>query len=156
MADAARKLDEPAVPPPIRRFELPDLSRHGAWIMARVLKQFPHLNERTVIGWLKGMLYSPETLFLYQDHSVAMAQVVKLHSLDAAPVVHERFVWCETPDNPEHQQEALLFYRDFARWAKHQGCTAMIVEEASDVPHEMIGKLLEKRMFQRQQTFVRL
>lgn len=156
----AEKVREPIAPvltAAIRRFELPDLDLHGGWIKERLLKQFPHLNDRIVIGWLKGMLYSSETLFLYQPNSVCMAQIVKLHTLDPAPVVQERFVWCRDPNSAAHQAEAAEFYERIMAWAMHQSAGAVIVEEATDVPREMIqSKLGNKRIFNRQQAFVKL
>jgi len=154
---AVATLKESVITGTVRRFELPDLYQHGGWIKTRLLTKFPHLNEVSIIGWLKSALYDHSSLFLYQEHSVALAQTLKLHTLEPAPVVHERFVWCKDPKDPDHQAEAAVFYERFLAWAKHQSCSAMIIEEASDVPHELIIKKLgDKRIMNRQQAFVRL
>lgn len=142
----------------IRRFNLPDLDQHGEWIMGRLLKQFGHLDRRRVITWLKGILYQPEYYFLYQEHAVALVQITNHNSLDAAPVVQERFVWAQDPKNPAHIAAAAEFYPMILAWAKfHPGVEIMIVEESSDVPHEMVrAKLSDKRVFVREQKFVRI
>src|SRR5579864_8355295 len=122
----------------VRRFELPDLTRH-AWIVPRIAKAYPHLTERTTAGWLTGLIYSSEYLFLYQEHAVALAQLVRSHTLSPAPVVHERFVFAESED---HMDAAAEFYTEFARWAKHHGARTIIVEELSDVLHEKVREKL--------------
>jgi hypothetical protein len=144
----------PPVPPivvtgTIRRFELPDIDRHGSWMMRRLIMAYPHLTERTAIGWLRNILYQNEFLFLYQDHSVALAQAVRPDALTPRTSIWEKFVWAQDPKNAEHQAEAALFYDHFLKWAGHQDAELIVVEEQSDVPHDLIkaalGKLLERR-----------
>lgn len=140
----------------VRRFEIPDLSRHGKWIVPRLLQSFPHLsNERGVAAFLNGLIYSNEHLFLYQPHGVALAQVSTSEMLTAKPVIIERFVWAEDPKDKEHQTACALFYEHFAKWGKHMGAEVMLVEELTDVPHDLIKQSIG-RIFNRQQQFVRL
>ena len=141
--------------PTIRRFDTADLSTHGAWILPRMVATYPHLNERAAASLLQTVNYSNEWRFLYQDHSVALAQVMAAHSLSARPVVHERFVWCEDKENKEWVKAAAEFYTEFLRWAKSLSAEAIIVEENSDVPHEMIKEKLG-RIYTRQQQFARV
>ena len=61
-------------------------------------------------------------------------------------------MFCEDKDNPEHVEQALHFYTEVAKWAKHQGAKTIIVEELSDVPHEMIKDRMG-RLLNRQQVF---
>lgn len=151
MSAVAELAPQPAVT--IRRFEIPDLDRHGRWIMRRLLKTYTHLNEQQMQGWLRGLIYSPEYLFLYQPHAVAMAQLLRPNPLDPKSVVWERFVFAEEG----HVEEAASFYSEFQRWAKSQNPTVevIIVNEMTDVPQEMIKDRIG-RLFSRQQWFVRL
>jgi|ERR1700681_2630375 len=143
-----------AAPPPlvpIRRFEVADLSKHGGWIMRRLQKAYPHQNDRSMAGWLREIIGSNEFLFLYQEHAVALAQTLRTSTLDAKPIIMERFVFAEEG----HVDAAAEFYGEFALWAKRQEVTTIVVEEMSDVPHEMIRERLG-RLFTRQQVFARL
>ena len=154
MAELAQVL--PVDHAPVRRFELPDLHKHAGWLVPRLLKTYTHLNERSVLGWLQNILYNNEYHFLYQDHAIGLAQSMSAHTLSGLPVIHERFVWCEDPKNAEQQRQASHFYSEFARWAKMQGANTMIVEENSDVPHEMVRDRLAKRVFERTQKFAKV
>lgn len=143
--------------PALRRFQLPDLGRHGGWMMKRLLLAYPHLNDRHLQGWLKGLVYSNEFMFLYQNHSVALAQRVHTHTLAPKPIIQERFVFAEDPKNPAHIAEAAEFYDHFARWAKQQGIDTILVEEMSDVPHEDVKKVKSMgRLFERKQIYARI
>lgn len=140
---------------PVRRFEVADLSRHGKWIMPRLLAAFPNLNERSAASWLQTIIYQNEYLFLYHDHGVALAQVISINALSAKPIVQEIVVWVEDRSNNDQVVSAADFYVEFARWAKHQGAETIIVEEMSDVPHDLIKDKLG-RIFTRQQQFARV
>ncbi len=137
--------------PKVRRFEIADLSRHGGWIIKRLQQARPTLSDAQVMSWLKGVIYSSEFLFLYQDHGCACAQTVREETLGGAPVVRERFVFAEDG----FQADAASFYSEFLQWAKNQQITTMIVEEMSDVPHDLIKERLG-RLFERKQIFARL
>jgi hypothetical protein len=154
MPQPALKILE-TTPPAIRRFSTADLSKHGGWVMQRLLKKYPTRDERFMANFLNGLIYSNECLFLYQDHAVALAQVVNTYSLESKPLVQERFVWCEDPDNALYVADAAHFYDEFARWAKDQRLDKIIVQESSDVPHEKIKDRLG-RLYQAQLTFARL
>jgi hypothetical protein len=125
----------PRIEPSLRRFGLADLSQHGAWVLPRLIKAYPHLNERTAAGWLRGILESDEFLFLYQPHSVGCAQIMRAHTLAPNAVVYERFVFAQSED---HLEEAAAFYEEFKRWAKLLSARTIIVEECTDVLHEQI------------------
>ena len=153
MAEPALKIVE-SVAPAIRRFDTADLSKHGKWIMPRMQQAFPHMNERAVATFLQNINYNNDYLFLYQEDSVALAQTMSAHSLSAAPIVYERFVWVEQKENKDQIRRAANFYVEFLRWAKSQSADVIIVEENTDVPHDMIKEKLG-RVFSRQQQFVR-
>lgn len=142
MAQAAVKMAEP--PAHIRRFEVPDLHRHGQWIAKKLLKAYPNRKEKDLLGWLQGLVYTNGFQFLYQDHAVSLAQVVWASPLAASPIVKEIFVFCEEG----HQRDAVLLYDEMIRWAKNQGIDTLIVGELSDVPQEVykekFGRLTSK------------
>ena len=157
MAEAAVKQEFTVErdPPFIRRFERPDIDKHAAWFIPRLLKSFPHLNERSAYTWLLNILTSNEFMFLYFDHGVALAQAVQ-YGLKAEAVVEEQFVWIDEPLNKEKQEEVSWAYTHFHEWAKRKGLSIMIVEENSDVPHEVVARRLEKRLYDRKQVFVKV
>lgn len=153
MAEPALKLVSPA--PAIRRFDTADLSRHGKWILPRMLQTYRHMNDRAAATFLQNIQYNNEYLFLYSETGVALAQTMSAHSLDAKPIVYERFVWVENKDDPEQIKQAAAFYHEFSKWAKSQSAEVIIVEENTDVPHDMIKEKLG-RIFSRAQQFARV
>lgn len=155
----AEKIEQPEIPF-IRRFERPDIDRHAAWFIPRLLKAFPHLTERSVLTWLLNILGSNEFMFLYQDHAIALAQVVT-YSLQPDALVEERIVWCENPADKQQLADAAHFYTAFYEWAKRKGIPTLIVKESSDVPEELIKAALGddkqgKRLFERKQLYARV
>lgn len=140
-----------ALPPATRRFEIADLNKHGGWIIRRLQKARPSLSDPQIMQWLKSMIYSNEHLFLYQEHGCALAQTVREETLAGTPVVKERFVFAEEG----HADAAAEFYGQFLQWAKNQGVTTIVVEEMTDVPHDLIKEKLG-RLFERKQVFARL
>lgn len=139
----------------ITKFALPDLDRHAAWLLPRLRQAWPHLNERALIGWLRGLIYSNEFLFVTQPHAVALAQMIGSHTLSPKPIVQERFVWVEDRENKAWVNDAAAFYPRIKEWAKALGAEQVIVEEMSDVPHDLIAKAAG-RVFKREQQFVRV
>lgn len=139
----------------IRRFTLPDMDRVGVWLVPRLIQVYPHLNNRTIIGWLRGMMYDNEYLFLWQPNSVALAQMERAQTLAPRPMVRERFIFCRDPKDKKNQEEAGAFYERFATWARQSGCDTLLVMEKSDVPEEMVKKQLT-RLFTRTQTFAKV
>lgn len=140
----------------LRRFEIPDLDRHRAWLIPRFKAAYPHLNDANLVGWLRGIIYSSEYFFRFQQNSVALFQAISINTLAPAPVIQEIFVFCEDKDNAQHHEQAAQFYVDAMTWAQHHGSQAMLIEEMSDVPHELIGKTLSGRLLTRQQIFVKV
>lgn len=156
MPEAALK---PLAPPPVlfaevRRFELPDLDTHAKWFMPRFLREFPHLNERSAIGFLRGIIYSNEFLFLFQEKGVALAQAMGSGGLEADPIIWERFVWVEDPTDTAQQQAAAFFYVRFIKWAEGMGTRIIHVENKSDVSHDLV-KARAGRVFETAQRFLR-
>lgn len=138
-----------------RHFDTADLSQHGKWLLPRMMQAYPHMNDRAVASFLQSILYNNEWLLLYQPHGVALAQVMSAHALDASPIICERFVWVENKDDKKQVKDAAEFYVEFQRWAKNQNIEVLIVEENTDVPHDLIKEKLG-RIFTRQQQFAKL
>lgn len=144
---------QPAIPD-VHRFQRPDLDRHGAWVMERLTKSYPHIQPRLIGGWLQGLIFNNEVLFLYQDNAVALARIERGHTLAPHPVVREHFVFAR---EPAFIEEASHMYTEMAKWARSHGCDTMIVREGlSDVPDEMINARLKKRLFVQEQKFVKI
>ena len=133
---------KPVMVMPARRFEIPDLDRHGVWFLPRFLAQFPHLNQRQAVGWLRSVCYNNEFMFLFQDHAIGLAQVVSEHTLQAKPVVWERFVFVEDKSNPAHIEQGASFYEMFGKWAVQKSIEQVIVEQITDIPREKIREKL--------------
>lgn len=155
MAQNALKIDPVVAHEPIqiRRFELPDLHQHGGWLIARLLQAYPHLNQQTLWSFLNGLLNNNEVLFLYLPHAVALAQVMRGHTLAPRPIVQMMFVFVENRDDAAQIQAAAAFYDDVYRWAKAQGAEAIVLCELEDVPAD---KIKGGRKFEKQQTFIRM
>jgi hypothetical protein len=140
--------------PAIRRFDLGDLPRHGAWLVPRLTAALG-LPEQRLGGWLRSMIDSSDYMFLVQEHSAGLAELQSANGLADKPVIKERFVLAEDPDDAEHVKEAAAFYTEMARWAKNVGAEIFLVEEMTNVPHEMIKEKLG-RIYSRQQQFARV
>src|SRR3984957_11560820 len=150
-ATALAEKPETQTPSTLRRFALPDIDTHGAFLLQRLKTAYVHLNDRAILGWIRTLLYDNANLFLYQDHSVALFQLTNIYSLAPKPEIIERFVFCQEG----FQKEGGAFYAEVARWAKPQGVEKIWVEELSDVPHDTIKENIG-RVFSRQQQFARV
>lgn len=155
MAAAAAVLEKPRPGvelPAIRRFTDADLSRHGGWIVKRLMKAMPDLGEPQVRGWVRSLVVNDHHLFLFQEHSVALAQVIYSNDLDGKAIVREKFVFAEEG----HADEAAFFYAEFKRWAQSLSVAVIEVENRTDVSSEAIKEQLGGRLFERKQMFARL
>lgn len=148
-------LPEQVAPFPPRRFELPDLDRHGFWLLPRLRKMYPHLNDRAVISWLRSILYVAEFKVLYTPNSMSLAQMESAHTLSAKPVVREHFTLVKDPEDKAQQEEASAIYDELARWAKHVSADVILISPQTDVPQELISKRIG-RLFKTEQYFARV
>lgn len=136
MALPVEKIEEVA-PSTIRRFSEADLTTHGAWILKRLTQKYPHLNERQIVTYLRGMFTRNDCLFLYQDNAVACAEIVT-NTLEPKPIVQERFVWAKNPENVLHVNAAARFYANFFDWAKALRADRIVLSNSTDVPPDKI------------------
>ncbi len=95
----------------VRRFEPADLSKHGPWLLKRFAMVFPDLPEKYVAGYLSGLIFDNEHAFFYQDHAVALAQMVHSPGIKTVKVVQERFVWVEDIKNKDQLEKRLRWRR---------------------------------------------
>lgn len=142
--------------PAVRRFEMADIAQHAKWLIPRLVRVYPHLNDRTALGFLNNILYNSDYFFCYQPHAVGLMQVERAHMLTPEPLVREKFVWVEDPKDEQHIEEALAFYGEFSRWGERFGARIMVICENSDVPVEKLRALLGTRVFTREQKFLRI
>jgi len=152
MAEAVRVeiKSEPHAPVTVRRFSIADLSQHGAWILRRLQILFPDMPEQWIGGWMRGLIWNNEHLFLYQDHAVSLAQIVHSPGIKTTKVVQERFVWVENREDKEQLALAADFYTHMKVWAGRQGAERIVVCESSDVPKSLIearlGRLFDTKI----------
>ncbi len=126
----------------VRRFYLADLTDHGPWLLERLLRAYPSQNQRSIIGWLNGVIDNNEFLCLLMPEAkaVCFAERAPLDRLSGQMVVREIFVWVEDPSNIAQVGAAVQFYNHMKTWAKSQGITQVIVCERSDVPEAQVRK----------------
>jgi len=141
MAEAALKIED-REPATIRRFEIADLSTHGPWLLKRFQTLFPDVTEKYIAGFLRGIIYSNEFSFLYQDNAVALAQIIASPGIKPIKIVQEHFVWIADRNDKDQAENAADFYVHFKQWGKQQGAERMFVMENSDVPKPLVEQRL--------------
>lgn len=158
----AKPVIQPVVPngkslvSPPRRFERPDIERHGVWLLPRFNTAFPHLNNQQAMSFMVNVLYSNEFMFLYQDHGVALAQVMNEHTLQPEPMIWERFVFLENAENPRHVEEGATFYDEFVLWAKRKQIVTLVIDQCTDVPREVIKQRMPGRVLSQEHWIVKV
>lgn len=134
----------------IRRFTTADLSRHGGWVLKRLMPLFPDCTEAFIAGWLRGLIANNEHLFLYQEHAVALAQVISSPGLRPGKMIQERFVWVEDKTAKVQLESAADFYEHFAEWGRGMSAERVICCENTDVPKSLIevriGRLFDTKI----------
>jgi hypothetical protein len=147
---AIETVEEVRQPALVRRFEPADLSRHGPWLLKRFAAIFPDLPEKYVAGYLSGLIFDNEHAFFYQDHAVALAQLVHSPGIKSVKIVQERFVWVEDRTNKDQLENAADFYGHIKVWGIRQSAERIIVCESSDVPKNLIearlGRLFDTKI----------
>lgn len=137
-----------------RRFDRGDLSRHGPWMLPRLVEACG-ISEQMAAGWLQSFLFSNEHMFLFQNHAVALAQAVPGYGLKNQLVVQERFVWVEDKEAKQQIKDAAEFYDHFYEWAKLKGAEQLIAMEYSDVPQSLVEERLG-RLFKFETRYARI
>lgn len=148
--NATAEILAPHVPADIRRFGTADLSRHGGWILKRLMPLYPDMPEAYIAGWMRGLIGNNEHLFLYQEHGVALAQVVSTPGLKPGKMIQERFVWVEDKTDKSQLECAADFYERFVEWGRGMNAERIICCENTDVPKSLIeahtGRLFDTKI----------
>lgn len=150
----AAVVEAPREPVFVRRFDRADLSKHGPWLLPRLVEAVG-ITEQAAAGWLQSFILSNEHLFLFQDHAVALAQAVPGYGLKNQIVIQERFVFVENREDKQQIRDAAEFYEHFHDWAKLKGAEQLIALEQSDVPQAMIEERLG-RLFKFETRYARI
>src|SRR5258708_4882023 len=77
---------------PVRRFGMPELDKHGNFLVERLKTRYPQLTDRNIFSWLRGSLESNEVQIICTAHAIGMAQITH-EPLDTQPIVKEVFVF---------------------------------------------------------------
>ena len=129
-----------------RRFNLPDIDRHGNWLFARMVQAYPHFNERTAFNYIRGIIQSSnnEWMMLYMTRGVALAQLLHL-ALTPAPVIQIHFIWMADPANKDWVQEGAEFYAEYARWASRMRLDTIVgLNNHSDIPSKLCERVFAR------------
>lgn len=137
----------------VRRFDLVDLADMGVWLVARLQEQFPHINQKMIAGWVRGLITSNEHLFLRSHDAVLLAQIARA-PLSSHLHTEEVFLFVRN----EAIEEGLALYHEMKTWSNRLGSKMMMIERQSDVPHDIIKKALENfgRMYRSDTYFFHL
>lgn len=163
---AAAALKLPEIPTLVaRRFGLPDLQDCTPWLVPRLSRSWPHLQDRTIFGWFHGIIGSSEFFFVRTDHAVTLAQQVH-EKLSPLPVVREHFTLAM---KPEFVDEAAFLYTETKQWAFRLGASEVLLQDyydekehpdlavkrLTDVPRDLV-KAAFGRVFIREVLFARI
>ena len=111
-----------------RRFGLPDLNDCAGWLVPRLSRAWPHLQNQTIFGWFRGIIDSSEYLFIRTDHAVCLAQQWR-DRLSPMPIVKEHFT---LPKSPEYIDEAAFLYTEIKQWAFRIGAYEVHLQQYYD------------------------
>ena len=135
----------------VHRVVLPDLDRSGSWLIARLKTKYPHLTDREVTSWFRGIMESSEYLFIRRNKGVLLAQSLR-DPLTHIPAIRE--IFCLAQDGGV--EDAAALYADLRRWAEGLGAVEIIVETFSDVSKVQIAEVLGTRVSARPISVARL
>lgn len=142
----------------MERFNSPDLTVWGGWLLERLKEFYPHLTDQTLAGWLRASINSNEAHIVHSGMAIGMAQITH-EPLEAQPSVKEVFVFCRSSDDETEKQTALkqgaAIYSEFRRWGMSLGAKEFVGGGHSDVPRELIEEEIGK-IFVKQTGYIRL
>jgi hypothetical protein len=178
MAEAALNLDDEFIR--MRRVTRGDLMDKGVWLCKRIKENWPHLQDRQMMGWLMTCCDSNEYLFIRTDKAFLLAQMYR-EFVEPYPWVKELFVLAEldygnyqkdsdgeayqNQENARAIHQAATLYEDLLRWAQTIGANEIIVDKFTDVPMEdkddpknrdTIRKRVNQRLFKAEELFFRI
>ena len=104
-------------PGAVSRFGPADVQKYGPWLIPKLTQRWPQVSAMTFSGWVMGWTNVNTILFVKTEHAVGMAEVFK-ETPDLKLKAREVFVFC---NGVEHEDEAVLVYKEFKRWARSMG-----------------------------------
>lgn len=128
MSAALAQKIEPVTGYVARRFGLPDLNDCAGWLVPRLSKSWPQLQQITIFGWFRGIIDSPEYLFVRTDNAVSLSQRIN-ERLSPNPIVKEHFTF---PKNQSHLDEAAFLYTEIKQWAFRLGASEVLLQHYYD------------------------
>jgi hypothetical protein len=156
MAEAALKIEPFTMS--VRRVGLPDLQDKGRFLCEELKAHWPHLQDRSILGWLQGISGSNEYLFIRSDKAFGLFQRMQ-EFIEPYPWVKEIFVLAEQnemklqpgPDadhvriqNEMALEQAFGLYDDAKRWM--ESIRASRIEFGPISPFEVKDKDPENKM----------
>lgn len=164
-------LKSPEIVYTARRFGLPDLNDSAAWLIPRLQRSWPHLQNQNIFGWFRGIIDSSEYFFVRTDHAVTLVQQIH-EKLLAQPIVREHFTLAmrsAEPGHPGYVDEAVFLYGEIRQWAFRVGAAEVHLQNywdekehpeqaaarLTDVPRDMV-KGQFGRLFLRETYFAKI
>lgn len=100
----------------VRRFNLPDLERHGLWLFEKLQDQFKnlHIAQNHMTAWIRGAIETNTFYFICTDKSVGMAQA-NHRPLISQPYVDVIFVHSMDENDTSHEP---AIYQAMERWGR--------------------------------------
>ncbi len=112
MTTAAQTIEKPAETVEevvtVRRFNIPDLEKHGLWLFEKLQEQFKELQlaPTHLTAWIRGAIETNSYYFVCTDKAVGLAQanhrpltprpyvdVIFVHSMDQSDISHEPAIY---------------------------------------------------------------
>lgn len=104
-------------PGDVTKFTVADVQRYGPWLIPKLTARWPQISAMTFSGWVVGWTSINTVLFIKTENAVGMAEIYK-ETPDLRLKAREVFVFC---NGVEHEDEAVLIYKDFKRWGRTMG-----------------------------------
>lgn len=136
----------------VTKFNVPDLNTHGAWLLERLRKRYPHVTDQRIAGWLRCMIGTHTALFIKATDTVGLAVIGDSSAFDVRPIVEEVFVY-SAPD--ADRGRGCLIYKRFLAWARSMNAAELRVEADTDVPRELVQQIVG-RVRKRDQAYVEI
>ena len=90
-----------------------DLAPLADWLIPKLSRSWPRLNDGAIIHWLRSSISDPHFLLIRTENVCALMQT-EMNILEPMPMVKE--VFCESKDGVTHE-ECFDLYRFVVNWA---------------------------------------
>ena len=139
----------------IRRLQESDLALHSSWLFPRLTKLYPHMNDRALLTWFKGIMFSNDFMPLASDTGVALGYISRPDVLAQKPIVQVGFVWVKNRAEAAQAQEAIGFYQQYINWANSNFIDVIYLADHSDVPLDVVKETF-KRVLVKETKYLRV